>query len=453
VRISLNAQFRQQNRRRFMGDLTKFAQEESATVQAIYAWWEKQEAAEAPRAYLGASQIGAECDRQLWYSFRTYEKEPFSGRMLRLFNRGHREEAVFVEELRGIGCEVVAEDSNGNQFEVRALGGHFKGHMDGAALGVPEAPKTWHVCEFKTHNAKSFTTLKASGVKKAKPQHYWQMMVYMGLTGMTRALYLAVNKDTDELYSERIRYDATEFKQIMARAKRIIEANTPPERIAGRSDDGRCKFCSFRELCWGLGQAVLPLQRPRNCRTCCHATAVTDNQPGGWFCEKHKKLLDDKQVASGCEDHLLLPGFLVGSSPVDATDDSIEYVTEDGTHWVQGKGYWTPEELGKVSVGMLADRSVVAKEAVSGMVETVAEEFAPGSLLDQFPWEDSEKIWDGPEPAVAGAVQQHLPMGLQIVDREETEDHVAVRYSGNCGDYLLVVYSRDKYAAIWKGKE
>ena len=36
------------------------------------------------------------------------------------------------------------------------------------------------------------------------------MQIYMSLTGMTRAMYLAVNKDTDELYSERVNADADE---------------------------------------------------------------------------------------------------------------------------------------------------------------------------------------------------------------------------------------------------
>ena len=55
------------------------------------------------------------------------------------------------------------------------------------ALGLLEAPKTWHVVEFKTHSAKSFRELAAKGVAEAKPQHWAQMQVYMHLTGITRA--------------------------------------------------------------------------------------------------------------------------------------------------------------------------------------------------------------------------------------------------------------------------
>ena len=61
--------------------------------------------------------------------------------------------------------------------------------MDSALLGLPEAPKTWHVGEFKTHNQKSFDDLVKRGVEKAKPMHWDQMQAYMGLTGMERALF------------------------------------------------------------------------------------------------------------------------------------------------------------------------------------------------------------------------------------------------------------------------
>lgn len=90
---------------------------------------------------------------------------------------GDLAEARFVADLRAIGCTVYEVDENGKQFAIEALGGHFGGHMDGAALGIPEAPKTWHVTEFKTHSAKSFAKLQKDGVQKAKPQHYAQMQI------------------------------------------------------------------------------------------------------------------------------------------------------------------------------------------------------------------------------------------------------------------------------------
>ena len=158
-----------------MTDLTQYIPEQSKTVAAIFAHHKKTGDAEPVRGYLGASIIGHHCERYLWYCFRQCCKPDFSGRMYRLFETGDLEEPRFIRELRAIGCTVHDTDENGEQFEVSAFGGHFSGHMDGCALGIPEAPKTWHVLEFKTHNAKSFRGLVKKGVKESKPQHYAQI--------------------------------------------------------------------------------------------------------------------------------------------------------------------------------------------------------------------------------------------------------------------------------------
>ena len=223
---------------------------DSATVTAIYAVYKKRGDAEPDRGYLGCSELGHSCERYLWYKFRKLCKPTFDGRMYRLFDTGNWEEGRFVEDLRSIGCTVHDTDDNDNQFAVSALNGKLSGHMDGCALGIPEAPKTWHVLEFKTHNYKSFRKLVKEGVAKSKPQHYCQIQLYMHLSGMTRALYLAVDKDTDELYSERVRYNQEEALSLMDRAKRIIESSSPPERIATREDYYECSWCAAKSICW-----------------------------------------------------------------------------------------------------------------------------------------------------------------------------------------------------------
>ena len=197
-----------------MGDLSVFLPEQSETVKRIYAWHEKMEDGRSgPHGgRLGASAIGKPCDRQLWYNFRDLYAKKFSGRMLRLFETGHLEEPRFVRELKAIGCEVHAVDeATKKQFEYTALGGHFVCHPDAVLLGVLEAPKTWHVAEFKTfggtedQHSKDFDEVVKDGVRKAKPEHYAQMQTAMGLTGLTRALYLVKKKATDEIHSERVR--------------------------------------------------------------------------------------------------------------------------------------------------------------------------------------------------------------------------------------------------------
>jgi hypothetical protein len=179
-----------------MTDITGFLPEDSPVVEAIYAWHKRRGDAEPYRGYCGASEIGHSCERYLWYKFRGCCKEEFTGRKYRLFQTGHYAEPRFVAELKGIGCEVHEVDANGDQFAISDHGGHFSGHMDGCALGIPGAEKTWHVLEMKTHSNKNFNKLKKGGVLKGFPSHYAQMQAPMHKTGMKRALYMAVNKVT-----------------------------------------------------------------------------------------------------------------------------------------------------------------------------------------------------------------------------------------------------------------
>ena len=53
-------------------------------------------ATEPPRSHMGASELGHACERWLWLKFRWMVIEKFEGRTLRLFRRGHNEEATIL---------------------------------------------------------------------------------------------------------------------------------------------------------------------------------------------------------------------------------------------------------------------------------------------------------------------------------------------------------------------
>jgi len=422
-----------------MGNLSFLAKEESATVAAIYEWHKKRGDAEPARGYLGASIIGHECDRFLWYTFRGCVKRDFTGRMYRLFETGNLEEARFVAELRGIGCEVVEKEDD-KQIEVSAVAGHFSGHLDGMALGVPEAPKSWHVCEFKTHNNSSFIKLQAAGVKAAKPTHYAQMMVYMGLTKVDRALYLARNKDTDELYGERVRYSAQEFNAIMARAERIIKASGVPDRMANRSDDFRCKFCEAKALCWHSGTVAVPLPET-TCRTCCHATPEMDGN-GRWSCNQGLRM------DHPCQAHLLLPGLVNFASPVDAGDDWIMFENNDGlddARWRHGCGSedWTTDQL------MSTPRDKIRAKVSENPLSAAIDDNAP--LLQRYPREDSELMWSGTAAGMEKAVRDHVKDAAYGEQKlEDTPDAEVWDFSNK---FLVVIHKGRDLVEIFKGKE
>lgn len=324
--------------------------------------------------------------------------------MYRLFSTGDHEEARFVADLRAIGCEVHDRDPDtGQQFEVSDLGGHFSGHMDSCILGLPEAPKTWHVGEFKTHNAKSYAKLVKEGVQKAKPMHYAQMQAYMHKTGMKRALYLAVNKDTDELYAERVYYDKDFASGLIEKARRIVTATDPPERISSRPDYYVCNFCDAHDICWGTQSPApaLPVLS-LSCRQCCHATPTMDGN-ARWVCEKHGRGLSPADQDRTCEDHIVLPGLIAFAKSTDYGKDAegyewIEfkqnYGNKDTPNWRHGRGpgcYGSRELMtlpaALLTGGMLPD----IKVAFGARVNAVCAD----DILHRYPESDSRIIWKG----------------------------------------------------------
>lgn len=301
----------------------------SPTVEAIYAAYEADQDG-GHRPHLGASGIGKKCSRDIWMDWRWVSRVRFPGRVLRLFDTGNHAEARFVADLRRIGVTVHDVDpATGEQIVVRDTEtGHFGGSMDGVAVGFLEAPKAWHVCEFKTHSAKSFADLKKNGVMVSKPQHYAQMQSYMHLEGIDRAFYLAVNKDTDELHGERIRYDAAFGARMVAKAAAIVRSKQPPPRITEDPSWFECRFCDHHPVCH-MGK--LP---EHNCRTCLHSTP-TDG--GEWVCERKGKHISTEEQRQGCYEHLIIPGMIHGEQIDSAQDGTwVEYRMKDGTTWRDG---------------------------------------------------------------------------------------------------------------------
>lgn len=310
----------------FTADL-KLAEQTLAAVEAGVL----RGAEDGRRPHLGASLIGRSCERQLWYTFRWAKRPQHSARLLRLFARGQREESVFVSLLRAAGVTVYEVDpTTGRQFSYSSFGGHFSGAMDGAAVGLREAPKTWHVLEFKTHGKKSFDELVAKGVKKAKPEHWAQMQCYMAWTGMERALYCAVCKDDDRLHMERVDFDKEAADKLFERAERIINAAEPPQRI-GDASWFECKWCEFAGICHGT-DAPEP-----NCRTCAHATP---EKSGTWSCARHAQ--DEIPLTfqrQGCDSHRYIPALLHWAEVVDANHDDnwVTYRLPNGGTFTNGQ--------------------------------------------------------------------------------------------------------------------
>lgn len=299
-----------------------------STVRAIYKAYEERNEQRDGKT-IPVSQLADECERRLFYGFRwVTPHEEIDGRTLRIFETGVREEERWIENLRMIGCEVIDLEDNGRQIRVDLVNGHVGGYLDSEILGLPEAPKTWHVGEIKSHNLKSFTELKKKGVREAKPLHYGQIQTYMHARGRDRGIYLAVCKDNDELYAERLEIDTEYVLRLLARAERVVAAHEPPSRMSDKPDFYACQWCAHKGIChegdW-----------PRsNCRTCLFASP----EPGGtWSCSRFNKPLSLTEQAAGCEAHLYLPTLVPGEQ-IDADEEAetVTYRLKSGKIWTDG---------------------------------------------------------------------------------------------------------------------
>lgn len=288
-------------------------------VKAIYQAYEDKRR-NAHRPHLGGSQIGNSCARALWYQFRWAWQEQHEGRILRLFETGDREEIRVIQNLRAAGCTVWERDPDtGMQPRFTAHGGHFALSLDGVLEGLPESSKP-HTLEVKTMSEKNFKTLANLGLEKAKPVYWAQCQIGLHLSGLERCLFIAVNKNTDEIYAERIRPDLAYSKALLEKAERIIFADRPPLGISNDPAWFECKFCPYHAVCHGD-------QLPEiNCRTCAFSTP---ERGGGWSCMRHRKTMDDIDQRIGCGDHIYIPDLV--KLPVhDTGDDWVDYINEEG---------------------------------------------------------------------------------------------------------------------------
>lgn len=253
------------------------------------------------RSHLGASLIGRECKRYLWYVFRWCLHEKTTGRQQRLFNRGHREEARFIEWLEGIGFKVWFEnrDEGPNekgeypQYRISDVMGHFGGSLDGIAIlperyGIAEPV----LLEFKTNGTGAgFNKLADDGMPIAKPEHFAQTSTYGKKYNFRYCVYLNINKNDDSLHIEVVKLNHNLGEQMIMKAEQIIMSQTAPARLSDNPTFHKCGYCHMKEVCHK--GAVVEV----NCRSCAFARPVENTE---WFCEVHNGNIPKDFIAKAC---------------------------------------------------------------------------------------------------------------------------------------------------------
>jgi CRISPR/Cas system-associated exonuclease Cas4 (RecB family) len=335
-------------------------------ADAIFAHYKAKYGAESQRPYLGASAIGKPCLRQHWYSFRWSKPAEFSGRLYRVFQSGHLQEPRVYNDLRAIGCTVYDMDpATGKQwtFVEPSGGGHFQGNADGIVTNLPQAPKSPHILEIKTASDKMYKEMQKFGVKKAKPEHYAQMKMYMKWSidkfkedGCRKAIYIVVNKDNDDIYTERLEFDKDEAQAIIDKALAIIKATEPPVGISQDPSWYECKFCDYHSICHGTDVPA------PTCRSCAHVTPEMDGK-ARWSCSHHGKDLPVIKQREGCNAHRYIPILLTKfAKPVDMDGEAVVYQVADGKLFANGTPEVKPDWISSAEIHACKDKIMLTDQ-------------------------------------------------------------------------------------------
>jgi hypothetical protein len=230
------------------------AQRVNALIDAAL-WTSRREQPE--RDYLGASRLGEPCCRRLAYEITHTPPDDgydLDSAILRVFEAGHRFEALSIEWLRAAGFDLRTQRRDGSQFGFAAAGGKLRGHIDGVIVAGPEIGVPWPALwEHKALNAKSWNDIVKRGLRAAKPLYFAQVQIYMAYMEIGATLFSALNKDSQALHHEVVAFEPAEAQALSDKAVdilRAVEAGERPPRIAAASDYYLCRSCPYARRCW-----------------------------------------------------------------------------------------------------------------------------------------------------------------------------------------------------------
>jgi len=287
---------------------------------------EEKKALEKPRHYLGMSQIGEECWRKLFYSFRNAEKRKQEAWLIKTAHDGYLQEDLMAYRLRMLpnielvtnnsntvnnilGLDIVSRETDRDQIGFKLLLDHFNGHIDGMIKGLVEAPQTWHVWENKTNEKKFNNLIKIraeKGEKEALKEwnltYYLQAQIYMHVTETTRH-YLTVCAPGGRQYiSIRTEYNRKQAESIIEKAKSIIFDNwSLPAKLSESREFWKCKFCEFQGICHDKDIPQI------HCKTCRYREPV---QNGENKCLRKDEIIKEEILNIGCNQHIFNPALI-----------------------------------------------------------------------------------------------------------------------------------------------
>lgn len=201
----------------------------------------QQQAEDLPRDYIGASSIGSDCWRKIWYEFKGVEAESVPARMRRTWAIGKHLEELIVQWLMDAGVTV---DTYIPTLSASGMP-YFQGHFD-ALFNIEDRQ---YILEIKTAKDASFKIFESKGVKIWNPQYYAQIQSYMGMSGIFSACILVLNKDNSDISDEIVTFDEAFYEKLKEKAAMIYSAKSEPPRINNSPLWFLCKACKYNKEC------------------------------------------------------------------------------------------------------------------------------------------------------------------------------------------------------------
>ncbi len=216
------------------------------------------------------SQV-TKCVKKLWYDcagFAPYFEEHIEARLQRTFDIGHAWHHTIQRYGKAgawgsgedyhdeVSIDPDAVDHNGQYILPVANHLWIRGSADAIIdrYIVPNVPSLGDVAvrmvhEYKTINSSGFTNLK-----KPKPEHKWQAMIYAAVFDVPLVVYLYLNKDTSAQIDYPLPFDVMLWKQIeekLLTVKYYVEQDQLPpwELTSAIKDPAECKECGYAKIC------------------------------------------------------------------------------------------------------------------------------------------------------------------------------------------------------------
>lgn len=195
-----------------------------------------------PRDYIGASIIGSDCLRQIWYEFKGFESADVPSKIRRTWDIGRALESTILGWIKETGIELA---DTWHDLEAQGVP-YFKGHVDSVWMKDGEV---FAIIEAKTAKDSSFNKFVKSGLMTWNPQYYAQVQSYMGMSGIHIAYIIVLNKDSSDISDEMVTFDDAFYQGLIEKATMVASANSPPPKVNGSPLWYQCKGCKFNKVC------------------------------------------------------------------------------------------------------------------------------------------------------------------------------------------------------------